>query len=156
MADSQGTTYTLASTDNSASSTTSSGSTPRVLGRQISSGNIRGNQNITGTLTIVSPTNNSPVMTLSGTNQTISIITSPATSTSSMTGTLTFGLNTDSSYGMQVTDNSGFVLFELNGTTWKWYDKTTGNNVMQIGLLPDGTYGMAVAKKGYNVSSLYS
>jgi hypothetical protein len=74
-------------------------------------------------------------------------MTVPATN-----GTINFGLLSDGSLGMQVVDNSGFILFEMNGTTWFWYDKTTNKNVMQVGLLPDGTYGMAVAKSGYNVS----
>jgi hypothetical protein len=72
-------------------------------------------------------------------------------------GTITLGSYTsantgNASQGMQITDSSGFVLFELNGETWFWYDKTTNTNVMQIGLLPDGTYGLAIAKPGYNVS----
>lgn len=67
-------------------------------------------------------------------------------------GTITFGENTDGTQGMQVVDSTGYVLFEMNGTTWYWYDKATNTNVMQIGLLPDGTYGMAIAKSGYNVS----
>jgi len=66
-------------------------------------------------------------------------------------GTITFGENTDGSQGMQVVDSTGYVLFEMNGSTWYWYDKATNTNVMQIGLLPDGTYGMAVAKPGQNV-----
>lgn len=56
---------------------------------------------------------------------------------------------------MQLTDTSGFVLFTMNGSTWKWYDKTTGKNIMQVGLLPDGTYGWAIAKTGKNVIDGY-
>lgn len=63
-----------------------------------------------------------------------------------------FGNLADGTLGMNITDSSGFVLFELNGQTWYWYDKTTNTNVMQVGLLPDGTYGMAVAENGYNVA----
>lgn len=68
------------------------------------------------------------------------------------TGTLSFGTISNNQLGMQLTDTSGFVLFTMDGSTWKWYDKATGKNIMQVGLLPDGTYGMAVAKPGYNVS----
>lgn len=68
------------------------------------------------------------------------------------TGNIGFGVLADGNLGMQVTDSSGFVLFKMEGQTWYWYDKTTGKNVMQVGLLPDGTYGWAVAATGYNVS----
>ena len=67
-------------------------------------------------------------------------------------GSLSFGLNTDGTYGMQTLDPNGNILFEMSGETWYWYDPSTGKNNMQVGLLPDGTYGMAVAKYGYNVS----
>ena len=67
-------------------------------------------------------------------------------------GTLNFGLLSDGSLGIQVQDTTGYILFEMTGQTWFWYDKTTGKNVMQVGLLPDGTYGWAVAASGYNVS----
>lgn len=65
---------------------------------------------------------------------------------------ISFGTNDDGTLGMQVKDNSGFVLFKMNGTTWLWYDKNTGNNVMQVGLLPDGSYGWAVAPVGQDVA----
>lgn len=68
------------------------------------------------------------------------------------TGSLSFGTISNNQLGMQITDSSGFVLFTMTGNTWNWYDKTTGKNVMQVGLLPDGTYGWAIAKPGKNVS----
>ena len=71
-------------------------------------------------------------------------------------GTLEFGTLTDGTLGLSSADSSGFVLFEMNGSTWYWYDKNTGKNVMQVGLLPDGTYGWAVATPGNNVSDAYS
>lgn len=66
-------------------------------------------------------------------------------------GTIYFGLLSDGNLGIQVQDTTGYILFEMTGQTWFWYDKTTSTNVMQVGLLPDGTYGMAVAKPGQNV-----
>lgn len=66
-------------------------------------------------------------------------------------GSLSFGTLKDGSLGMQLADTSGFVLFSMNGSTWSWFDKTTNKNVMQVGLLPDGTYGWAIAKPGKNV-----
>ena len=70
-------------------------------------------------------------------------------------GSLSFGLNVDGTYGMQTLDPNGYLLFEMSGQTWKWYDPNTGYNVMQVGLLPDGTYGFAVANAGYNVADGY-
>ncbi len=70
----------------------------------------------------------------------------------STNGTINFGLLSNGNLGMQAQDTSGYVLFEMDGQTWYWYDKTTGKNVMQVGLLPDGTYGWAVAASGYNVA----
>lgn len=67
-------------------------------------------------------------------------------------GSISFGTIDNDQLGMQITDSSGFVLFNLTGQTWNWYDKTTGKNVMQVGLLPDGTYGWAIAKPGKNVA----
>ncbi len=67
-------------------------------------------------------------------------------------GTIYFGLLSDGNLGIQVQDTTGYVLFEMTGQTWFWYDKATSTNVMQVGLLPDGTYGWAVAASGYNVS----
>jgi len=67
-------------------------------------------------------------------------------------GTLNLGVLPDGNLGISTIDSSGFKLFEMTGATWYWYDKNTGKNVTQVGLLPDGSYGMAVAKYGYNVS----
>lgn len=68
------------------------------------------------------------------------------------TGTIQFGKLADGNLGMQTVDADGFVLFKLEGQTWYWYDKTTGKNIMQIGLLPDGTYGWAIADTGKDVA----
>lgn len=68
---------------------------------------------------------------------------------------LTVTENSLSSTVMTAKDSSAYTLFTMNGATWYWYDKTTGKNVMQVGLLPDGTYGWAVAASGYNVSQGY-
>jgi hypothetical protein len=67
-------------------------------------------------------------------------------------GNIAFGVLSDGGLGQQITDSTGFVLFKLEGQTWFWYDKTTNKNIMQVGLLPDGTYGWAIAKAGYNVA----
>jgi hypothetical protein len=53
-------------------------------------------------------------------------------------------------------DTLGNLIFKNDGQTQYIYDKTTGKNVVQIGKLPDGSYGWAVAKSGYNVSDAIS
>jgi hypothetical protein len=63
-----------------------------------------------------------------------------------------FGRQVDGSTSLKFFDTSGYTIYSLTGSTAYWYDKSTGKNIMQIGLLPDGTYGVAVAKVGYNVS----
>jgi len=63
-------------------------------------------------------------------------------------GTINYGALSDGSLGMQVVDPSGNVVFEMNGTTWYWYD-TDGNTVMEVGYLSLlGVYGWAVATPG--------
>lgn len=79
-------------------------------------------------------------------------LNSSGLSVTATNGTIDFGNISNSQLGMQVIDDTGYVLFEMTGQTWYWYDKTTNTNVMQVGLLPDGTYGMAVAENGYNVA----
>jgi len=74
-------------------------------------------------------------------------------------GTINFGLFNSAitgaqGIGQQIVDNNGNVLFEMNGQTWYWFD-TEGNNIMQVGLLPDGTYGWAVATPGNSVGDAY-
>lgn len=49
-------------------------------------------------------------------------------------------------------NSDGALVSKIEGPTQYVYDITTGKNIIQIGKLPDGTYGMAVAKAGYNVS----
>lgn len=44
------------------------------------------------------------------------------------------------------------LLFKMDLETWYFYDAGTQKNIMQIGKLPDDTYGWAIAKEGYDVS----
>lgn len=68
--------------------------------------------------------------------------------------TINFGTNPDGSIGMNAQNSSGQVLFELNGVTWFWFDQN-GKNIMQVGQLPDGTFGWAVAVPGQNVADSF-
>lgn len=66
-------------------------------------------------------------------------------------GAISFGVTSDNDLGMETIDSDGFTLFKMDGQTWFWFDKNTGKNVMQVGLLPDGTYGWAVATEGNDI-----
>lgn len=115
-----------------------SSSMPRVLPRQLSTGSTRGTQTVGYGNTKID-----------GTNNTISI-ENPSTNVNINVGVIAG--STGSGVGLSVVDDSGFTLFKMDGPTWFWYDKTTKKNIMQIGLLPDGSYGWAVAAPGYNVA----
>ena len=67
--------------------------------------------------------------------------------------TLTIG-DKDGRSGFQVM-NGAQVIFYMDGNTWFWNDVNTGNNVMQVGRLPDNTYGWAVAKTGVDVEEIF-
>lgn len=48
--------------------------------------------------------------------------------------------------------NDDQLLFKMDISTWYFYDPNSRNNFMQLGVLPDGTGGFAVADVGKNVS----
>jgi hypothetical protein len=63
-------------------------------------------------------------------------------------GAFTSAVTGQTGQGLQVTNSSGQVIFELNGQTWYWFD-TSGNVVMEVGYLPVAQiYGWAVATPG--------
>lgn len=47
------------------------------------------------------------------------------------------------------------LLFKMDLTTWYYYDPETGKNVIQLGILPDGSGGMAVAKPNTDVDEAF-
>lgn len=55
-------------------------------------------------------------------------------------------------FGFFALDSSARLVFKQISSTQYVYDPTTGKNIMQIGKLPDGTYGWAVAAAGLNVA----
>lgn len=65
---------------------------------------------------------------------------------------LILGSLPDGDFGIAFADSSGYVVRKSDLLTDYWYDKTHGTNNIQNGILPDGTYGTAVAKTGYNIS----
>lgn len=110
----------------------------RVAPRQVTSGVTRGTQTI---------------MNTDGSYVTLGLIPDGGTD---------FGIAFFSSVGNLISKNTGTVesMYDTNGNlisqntgeTQSIYDPTTGKNVMQIGKLPDGTYGFAVAAIGFNVA----
>lgn len=136
------------STPLTASSNTYGGTTPRLYGRQILSGNIRGNQNITGAITITDPDTNQQNISIDGSAQAITV-TNTDGSVVGM-GKLPDGTG----FGFYATDVNGNMLYKIVGSTIYTYDlsQTPAVNNMQIMKLPDGSYGMAVAKTGFNIS----
>lgn len=69
--------------------------------------------------------------------------------------TINFGPNPDGTLGLNVQNNNQQVLFELSGETWIWYDQS-GNDIMQVGILPNGLAGWAVATPGNSVTESFS
>lgn len=53
-------------------------------------------------------------------------------------------------------DTSGNLVSQITGPTQYIYDLTTNKNILQMGKLPDGTFGLAIAKSGFNVSDAFS
>ena len=47
------------------------------------------------------------------------------------------------------------LLFKMDMATWYFYDPETRKNFMQMGVLPDGEGGWAVAKDGFNVQDAF-
>lgn len=47
------------------------------------------------------------------------------------------------------------LLFKMDLSTWYFYDPTTKKNSVQIGILPNGNGGVAVAKSGNNVADAF-
>lgn len=90
-------------------------------------------------------------------------VTPQQVATGTTRGTQTYA-NTDGSYmtlglipdggtdfGIAFFDPDGTLISKVTSVTQYVYDKTTGKNIMQIGKLPDGSYGWAVAKVGNDV-----
>lgn len=67
---------------------------------------------------------------------------------------ITIGLIPDGSnqFGIAYWDSKGRLISKNTGITEYKYDQSTGRNYYQNGLLPDGSYGEAIAKAPYNVS----
>jgi hypothetical protein len=107
----------------------------RVLPRQLSTGSTRGVQKVGYGNVNIDGSNNR--ITIGDTNG----------------GTIGMGSipNVTAQIGFFATDTDSSLLFKIVNGTLYFYDKDTSVNYMQIGVLPDGSTGMAVAKSGYSV-----
>lgn len=141
----------------------------RILPRQLSTGALRGTQHVGYGDVKIDGSNNQIVIgkvtdSLGEQAQTVIGDLTPnnladksfGLRVTDATGTsVTYGLLSDGTPGMQITDSSGFVLFKLTGKTWYWYDKNFGTNTMQAGLLPNGDYGWVATPPANNVTDAF-
>lgn len=65
--------------------------------------------------------------------------------------TLSVGILPDGTLGLLFTDSSGFVLRKITFDQDNFYDKVNNVNIMRSGALPDKTYGWVVAANAKNV-----
>lgn len=64
--------------------------------------------------------------------------------------------NTNGEFGIAFFTATDDLIAKDTGPTKFVYDPTTNKNVMQIGKLPDGSYGWHVAATGYDVEDAFS
>lgn len=108
----------------------------RILPRQISSGSTRGTQIVGYGNTLID-----------GTNNRITIGTPDG-------GTIGFGAipgSLTNEFGFFSEDSAGNLIMKIVNGTWYVF-RSDDTNVMQSGILPDGTAGWAVAAPGYEVA----
>lgn len=132
----------------------------RMLPRQISTGTMRGTQNVgSGNAKIDSSNNRITIGTPDGGSVGMGQI--PGTTTNEF-GFFTVNANGKVTYkvidGVQYFyDNNGNLIQKVQaGTTYVYNPADSYKNVTQSGLLPDGSGGFVVAKTGQDVSSAYS
>lgn len=108
----------------------------RVLPRQLSTGTTRGTQTVGyGNAKIDGSNNRITVGDDSG-------------------GTVGLGSipGTDNEVGIFILAPNGKLSMKIVGGTFYAYDPTTGLNTVQMGILPDGTGGIAGANQGFDVA----
>lgn len=83
------------------------------------------------------------------------VITNPADNTSIGMGTIPG--STTNEFGFFSLDSSGNVIMKIvNGTMYVYNPEDDFKNAVQLGLLPDTSGGIVVAKRGQNVSDAFS
>jgi hypothetical protein len=137
----------------------------RTLPRQMSTGTLRGTQNVGYGNVKIDSSNNRIVLADNITGSQIVIgdqNTTDATDqsfgfsiTDSTGTTMLLGIQSDGTLGFRFIDSDGFVLFDSNGLRWNWNDKTYETNQVAIGKLPDDSYNIVVAATGENVDDAF-
>lgn len=132
----------------------------RTLPRQISTGTMRGTQNVGyGTAKIDGSNNRITVGAPDGSTVGLGSIPNSTTNefgffTVNGAGNVTYKVVGGIQYFY---DDAGNLIQKIMAGTTYVYDPVNNDvNVMQEGLLPDGTYGWAVAAPGKNVADGYS
>lgn len=127
---------TIASSNNSREGNMPDSDISRVLPRQLSTGFMRGTQGVGSKGAKIDAANNRITLSASD-GSTVGIGAIPETTTGEV--------------GFFATDTDGSLLYKVVNGTLYFYDKDTQINYMQIGVLPNLSTGMAVAKTGYSV-----
>lgn len=125
----------------------------RNLPRTVSSGIMRGTQGVGTGGTEIDSSNNRITLgnsiVLDGNAESITVTNTDGT-------IVAMGLIPNSTdFGFYGIYPNGNLAFKYVNGTWYYYDEITGVNYMQVGLLPDGTSGWAIAEQGTNVSQGY-
>lgn len=82
------------------------------------------------------------------------IITNPTDGTKVGIGTVPG--STTGEFGFFTLDDDDNVIIKIVGPTMYVFDLLTSKNIIQIGKLPDSTYGMVVAKPDVDVADVFS
>jgi len=128
----------------------------RVLPRQLSTGTMRGTQTVGYGNTKIDGSNNritiGDSIVLDGDNDTITV----TNDTGSTLGVGAIPGTNPVEFGFFSTDDNGKLIMKIVNGTWYTYNITDDTNVMQAGVLPDASYGWAVAAEGNNVADGYA
>lgn len=126
--------------------------TDRLFSRQLLTGNLRGTQNITGSITITDSNSGSKNIVIDGIGDAITV-TNPADGSKVGMGIIPDGSN---NFGFFSLDKNGKLIMKIiNGTKYVYDPANQYVNVTQDGLLPDGAGGFVAAKPGTDVSSAF-
>lgn len=101
-------------------------------------GQLRGTQNVGSSGAQIDAANNRITLTNPATGSVVGIGAIPGSTTGE--------------FGFFSQDSSGNLIFKIVGATFYVYDATTSKNAIQMGKLPDSSYGFAAAVTGSNVS----
>jgi len=113
----------------------------RVIPRTVSSGTMRGTQSV-----------GSGGAKLDSSNNRISLTAEDGTSVGF--GEIPNSLTNE--FGFFSQDSDGTLIFKIVNGTLYMYDADTGSNTLQLGILPDGSTALAIAKEGFSVDEAFS